>query len=211
VGSRNGARPWSVRVATSAGIQPLAAPERYCEDAGTKRPQRPDSDRNRGFNHRQKRFNLLEGALIVSETVSLDYEIKSPIERVWHALTNPATLMQWMFFETEDFQPVVGHHFQFRGKAATGWTGVVDCEVLVAEVPHRLSYRWVTAGQKDLHQTIVTWTLTAVDHGVTQLHLEQTGFDSAAKQEIGGARYGWTHQLDQLETLLSREGRVDEP
>lgn len=153
----------------------------------------------------------MEGALIVSETVSLDYEIKSSIERVWHALTNPATLMQWMFFETEDFQPVVGHHFQFRGKAATGWTGVVDCEVLAVEVPHRLSYRRVTAGQKDLHQTIVTWTLTAVDHGVTQLHLEQTGFDSTAKQEIGGARYGWTHQLDQLETLLTREGRVDEP
>lgn len=52
----------------------------------------------------------------MSETVSLDFELKSPIERVWHALTDPATLSQWTFFETNDFQPVVGHRFHFRGK-----------------------------------------------------------------------------------------------
>lgn len=139
----------------------------------------------------------------MSETVSLDYELKSPIERVWHALTDSAMLSRWMFFDADDFRPVVGHHFQFRGKAATGWTGIVDCELLEADAPHRLSYTWVTEGQMGRHRTTVTWTLTESDDGVTQLHLEQSGFDSAAKQEIGGAKYGWGRQLNQLKTLLT--------
>ncbi|NMP25214.1 SRPBCC domain-containing protein [Sulfobacillus harzensis] len=146
----------------------------------------------------------------MSETVLLDYEIESPIERVWHALTDPATLSQWMLFETNDFQPVVGRHFQFRGKAATGWTGIVNCEVLEADAPHRLSYTWVTEGQMGRHQTTVTWTLTESDNGVIRLHLEQSGFNSAAKQEIGGAKYGWTHQLNQLETLLASQDSTNE-
>ncbi len=141
----------------------------------------------------------------MSEVVFLDYELKSPIDRVWHALTDPATLSQWMFFDVDNFQPIIGHRFQFRGKAATGWNGVVDCEVLEALKPHRLSYTWQTEGQLGPHRTVVTWTLKSVDDGVTQLHLEHRGFQSEAKQEIGGAKYGWMHQLNQLQTLLTPE------
>lgn len=147
----------------------------------------------------------------MSETVSLDIELRSPIERVWHALTDASMLSSWMFFDAGDVQPVVGHTFQFRGKPSTGWTGVVDCEVLEAEAPHRLSYTWETEGQVGRHRTTVTWTLTESEGGVTRLHLEQSGFDREAKQEIGGAKYGWTHQLNALKNLLtpddpSREG-----
>ncbi len=136
------------------------------------------------------------------ETVSLAYEINRPIHRVWQALTDPAMLSQWMFFETSDFQATVGHTFQFRSKMEQ-WTGVIDCEVLAVEAPHRLSYSWATEGwQGGRHHTVVTWTLTESKPGITQLQLEQSGFDPAATQEIGGARYGWSHQLNQLQTLL---------
>ena len=146
----------------------------------------------------------------MNETVSLDYEIKSPIGRVWHALTDPATLAKWMLFETNDFQAVVGHHFQFHGKAATGWTGVVDCEVLKVDAPHWLSYTWMTEGQLGQHRTTVTWTLTASDNGATQIHLEQTGFDREATHEIGGAKYGWTLQLNQLRDPLTPQDNANE-
>lgn len=145
----------------------------------------------------------LEEGPPMSDTVVLDYEIKSSIERVWHALTDSASLSAWTFFDTNDFQPVVGHHFQFVGKEATGWTRMIDCEVLEADAPHRLSYTWVTEGQSGKHETIVTWTLTASGDGVTHLHLEQSGFDSQAQQEMSGAQYGWTHQLNQLKNLLA--------
>jgi len=139
----------------------------------------------------------------MSETVSLDFELKSPIQRAWHALTDSATLSKWMFFDTDDFQPVVGHKFEFHGKASTGWTTTVKCEVLEVEEPRRLAYTW--AIEAHMHHTLVTWTLTPVESGVTRLHLEQSGFASEAKQEIGGAKYGWTAQLNQLQNVLASQ------
>ena len=138
----------------------------------------------------------------MSETVELDVELRSPIERVWNALTDSATLSKWMLFKANDFRPVVGHTFQFRD--APGFEGAIDCEVTEVDEPHRLSYTWVTAGQDDQpHSTVVTWTLKEAEDGVTRLHLEQSGFRSEAKQEIGGARYGWMSMLDELQNVLT--------
>lgn len=138
----------------------------------------------------------------MSETVVLDVELKSPIERVWHALTDPATLSEWMLFKTNDFKPVAGHVFQFRD--APGWDGAVDCKVLEVEAPHRLSYTWETQGTDDQpHTTVVTWTLSQGEDGITRLHLEQHGFRREATQELAGAKYSWKHMLDQLQGVLA--------
>ena len=140
----------------------------------------------------------------MSETVVLDFELKSPIERVWHALTDSATLSQWMLFKSNDFKPVVGHAFQFSG--APGWDASINCEVVEVEQPHRLAYTWVSEVETNRrHATMVTWTLSEADGGVTRLHLEQSGFQSGAKQEIGGAKYAWKSMLDQLQSLLPSE------
>jgi hypothetical protein len=40
-----------------------------------------------------------------------------------------------------DFQPVVGHRFNFRATPMPNWNGLIDCEVLVVEPNSRLSYR----------------------------------------------------------------------
>jgi len=135
----------------------------------------------------------------VSETVSLDFELKSPIERVWHALTDAATLSQWMFFETDDFEPVVGHRFRMRGKA---YVGVIEGEILAVDAPHRLSFTWVTEGQLGPSATQVTWTLATAADGATRLHLEHSGFAREATRETAGAKHGWTAQIGQLQTLL---------
>ena len=39
-----------------------------------------------------------------------------------------------------DFQPVVGHRFNFRATSMAQWNGVTDCEVLIVEPNNRLSY-----------------------------------------------------------------------
>lgn len=136
----------------------------------------------------------------MSETVSLDVELNSPIARVWHTLTDGAMLSKWMMFEADDFQPVVGHQFQFRMEAGPDHTVIIDCEVLEVDEPHRLSYTWVTGPE---HRTTVTWILTESTDGGTRLQFEQSGFRSEAKQEIGGAKSGWTHMLEQLQNLLA--------
>ena len=138
----------------------------------------------------------------MSDTVVLDVEVKSPIDRVWHALTDPATLSEWMMFTTTDFKPVVGHPFQFQ--RTSGWSVTIDCQVTDVEKPHRLAYTWTTNGQDSQpHSTIVTWTLTQNGDDVTQVHLEQRGFRVGAKQEIGGARAGWKGMLEQLQNLVA--------
>ncbi|HET7274096.1 MAG TPA: SRPBCC domain-containing protein [Longimicrobiaceae bacterium] len=140
----------------------------------------------------------------MSETVKLDFEIQSPIARVWEALTDSATLSKWMMFKTNDFEPVVGHTFQFRD--APGYDGIIDGEVTMVDEPNRLSYTWTAPGQDgEPHSTLVTWSLSVGDGGVTKLHLEQSGFRSGAKQEIGGAKYGWMSMVEQLQTLLGAE------
>ncbi len=35
----------------------------------------------------------------MTKSVSLEVELKSPVERVWEVLTDPATLSKWMMFE----------------------------------------------------------------------------------------------------------------
>jgi uncharacterized protein YndB with AHSA1/START domain len=137
----------------------------------------------------------------MSESVVLNAELKSPIDRVWRAITDSATLSEWMMFKTNNFKPEVGHAFQFRD--APGYDGVIDCEVTEVDEPNTLAYTWSTMGEGDVpHTTVVTINLSEAN-GVTQLHLEQSGFRPDAKQETAGARYGWQMMLDQLQGVLA--------
>ncbi len=92
--------------------------------------------------------------------------------RVWRALTDSAELAQWLM--PNDFQPRLGHKFQFRTKPQPGWRGVVDCEVTELDEARRLTYTWT--GEPDKRGTKVTWTLEPVEGG-TKLRLEHTGFE----------------------------------
>jgi uncharacterized protein YndB with AHSA1/START domain len=55
-----------------------------------------------------------------------------PPEKLWRALTERPLLAQWMM--NNDFEPVVGHKFQFRAEPMPNWNGIVDCEVLVIDL-----------------------------------------------------------------------------
>lgn len=45
-----------------------------------------------------------------------------PPARVWRALTDPDELESWLM--ENDFQPRVGHRFQFRDEPRPGWRGI---------------------------------------------------------------------------------------
>ena len=101
----------------------------------------------------------------------LEFAITYPqdIELVWHAITDPEAIAQWLM--PNDFSAQVGHRFQFKTDPAPGFDGIVNCEVLTVEPPHNLSYSWEGGG----HQTVVTWSLERIPEG-TQVTLEQRGF-----------------------------------
>lgn len=93
-----------------------------------------------------------------------------PPERVWRALTSAEALAEWLM--PNDFEPRVGHKFQFRAKPGAGWDGIVNCEVLEVDEPRRLSYSW----RNNFIDTVLTFTLEPTAGG-TRLYLTQTGFD----------------------------------
>jgi uncharacterized protein YndB with AHSA1/START domain len=132
----------------------------------------------------------------MSSTVSLDFQYTTSIEKVWSALTDSSKLAKWVM--ENDFQPVVGHRFQFRAQPVGGWDGIIESEVLIVDAPHRLSYTWESAGQKNT----VTWTLEDLGDGKVNLHLEQTGITNP--QAFQGATYGWTRMCGELEKVLAQ-------
>ena len=127
-----------------------------------------------------------------TRTVVVEREVPYPPEKIWHALTQPHLIEEWLM--KGDFQPVVGHRFDFRAD----W-GAVDCQVLAVEPNKTLSYTWAAYGL----ESVVTWTLTPTRTG-THLRMEQSGFHPDQPRYYQGAKYGWQKSLADLEQVLAR-------
>lgn len=132
----------------------------------------------------------------MSLKLTLDFQYKTSIEKLWSALTDSNTLAKWVL--ENDFKPIVGHRFQFRNKPNEYWDGIIDGEVLVVEPPTLLSYTWAVGEEKHT----VTWTLQELGDGKVNLHLEQTGFSN--EYGLQGAKHGWSGWCKQLEKLLEQ-------
>ena len=122
-----------------------------------------------------------------------------PPEKLWRALTESPLLAQWMM--SNDFEPVVGHKFQFRADPQPNWNGVVDCEVLIVEPLQRLTYNWGVGGSESGLQWVVELTLTPTEGG-THLRMEQSGFGPGQQGAYQGAKYGWNKFIGNLERLV---------
>lgn len=133
--------------------------------------------------------------------VSLEFQLKSPVDKVWDALTDSNKLSQWIW--NNDFKPEVGHTFQFRAEPNEWWDGIVNGKVLVVEEPHKLSYEWASAGET----TTVTWTLEENADGTT-LRFKQDGFSEETKSYPGALERSvssWTEFVDKLRSLLGED------
>jgi uncharacterized protein YndB with AHSA1/START domain len=130
-----------------------------------------------------------------TKTLVIERDVPHPQEKIWRALTQSALVEEWLM--KNDFQPVVGHRFNFRSTPVPGWDGVIACEVLLVEPKSRLSYSWGTMGMVSL----VAWTLTPTKDG-THVRMEQTGFRSEQDAAYKGATYGWTKFIGNLERVV---------
>jgi uncharacterized protein YndB with AHSA1/START domain len=133
-------------------------------------------------------------AATATQTLVIEREMPHSPEKVWRALTETSLIEQWLMMN--EFQPVVGHKFNFRSTPVPGWNGIIDSEVLAVEPKSRLAYRWASMGL----ETVVTWTLTPTGSG-THLRMEQSGFPSEDDRAYKGAKYGWTNFVGGLERV----------
>ena len=137
-----------------------------------------------------------------SRALVVEREMPHPPEKIWRALTQGALIEEWLM--KNDFQPVIGHRFNFRATPMPHWNGVVDCQVLAVEPNRLLSYRWDASGAEAAGglKTIVTWTLIATKGG-TLLRMEQSGFRPEDENNYQGANYGWQRYLGALERVAA--------
>ncbi len=81
-----------------------------------------------------------------TRSLIVEREMPHAPEKVWRALTQGPLIADWLM--SNDFQPVVGHRFNFRAPPMPNWNGVTDCEVLVVEPQQPLSYSWSASGDE---------------------------------------------------------------
>jgi uncharacterized protein YndB with AHSA1/START domain len=125
-----------------------------------------------------------------TRSVVVERELPHSVEKVWRALTQGPLLEEWLM--KNNFEPVVGHRFEFRAD----W-GSVEGQVLAIEPHKALSYTWEAFGLK----SVVNFTLTATNAG-THLRVEQAGFRPEQQQAYQGAKYGWQKFLGDLERVV---------
>jgi uncharacterized protein YndB with AHSA1/START domain len=115
-------------------------------------------------------------------------------EEVWEYLTKPVLIEQWL--GKTDFQPIVGHKFQFTSP----YGNHSYCEVLEVKPFTRLSYSWQKNSSKDNKpfNSKVIWTLVPGERG-TELQLVHDGF--TAMEDVSAHENGWNICLEQLEKL----------
>jgi uncharacterized protein YndB with AHSA1/START domain len=133
-----------------------------------------------------------------SESLSFEFDLRHPPEKVWRALTDPALLSQWLLPIVElKLEP--GTAFTFKTEPHPGWDGTVNCRILEIEPQRKISYAWSVP----FLDTVVTFILTPTPSG-TRLSLVQSGFKPDQKQNFAGARYGWKLMGGKLVELLER-------
>lgn len=137
------------------------------------------------------------------KTVEYDH----PPERVWRALTTSEILARWLM--PNDFEPRLGHRFEFRADPGPGFDGVVACEVLEFEPPHHMVWGW-RGGPID---TTVHFRLEPRPDGGTTLHFEQRGFRGPlgliVRKILGAGFHKMYHQ--RLPAELDRLAAEDAP
>jgi uncharacterized protein YndB with AHSA1/START domain len=129
----------------------------------------------------------------------------NPPEAVWEYLTNSELMALWLM--KNDFQPVVGHDFQFKTNPLPqfDFDGIVYCKVLEIVPNKKLVYSWKGGPAKDeiSWDTIVEWILIEKNNG-TELQLTHSGFENVEKLPIYyGFQDGWLKNMQKINKLLN--------
>ncbi len=123
-----------------------------------------------------------------------------PIERVWHALTDPVMIERWLM-KPDGYEAQVGARFTLGDAPRAGCRGHVECEVLELSPPRRIVWSWRGAEDPAITRLIIE---LEDDGEGTRLTLSHTG--ESDERTVRKTTGGWTEKLAALDELLSQGG-----
>ncbi len=104
--------------------------------------------------------------------------------KVWRALTEPALVARWLAESDALSGASTEAGARFTLKAPLDGAGDVACEILDAEPPHLLRWRWRSRRDDETLDTVVSFALTPLADGGARLTINHQGFAAnAAKTE----------------------------
>lgn len=132
-----------------------------------------------------------------------------PPEVVWEYLTKPELIELWLM--KNNFQPKVGHDFQFRTNPLPNFNfdGIVHCKVVQITPCQKLSYSWKGGpgqGQITL-DSVVVWTLVPKEGG-TELVLEHSGFMESNELMYTIMTEGWIKNIQRIGDLIKNKPEI---
>ena len=141
----------------------------------------------------------------MTKSIRHQFFFPHPKETVWEYLTKAELLEQWLM--KNNFQPIVGHDFQFKTNPipSLDFDGVCHCRVLEIVPFKKLSYSWKGgSGKGDITlDTVVVWKLEPKDKG-TELFLEHSGFGKGEHLNFyPGMTDGWMKNVNKIMNLLN--------
>ncbi|MES2513783.1 MAG: SRPBCC domain-containing protein [Bacteroidota bacterium] len=133
-----------------------------------------------------------------------EFNYKTPVHKVWLALTDTQQMKRWYFPQLQKFEPIVGFEFQFEDSGAA-----YQKEWIVTKVTEgkTLAHSWTYKGYTGNSE--VTFDLFA-EGDSTRLRITQTNLDSFPDHpHFSKQRFedGWDTLLGQnLKYLLEHTG-----
>ena len=135
----------------------------------------------------------------MKDKVELDITYPHSPDEVWNALTDPASLRDWLM--PGDFKPLIGFRFRFDRADAEPVRG----KVIEVEPSRLLAYTWDDG--ESTEPSVVCWTLDPVEGG-TRVRLEHRYVETPVVNCIPmpwyfNWRYALRHSLPGLLALLA--------
>jgi uncharacterized protein YndB with AHSA1/START domain len=141
---------------------------------------------------------------VIPSTVEKEILIKAPVEVVWHLLTEPDQIRQWLADEAEI-------ELRVGGTGAVTFKGhdVYQMQVEAVEPPRRFAFRWVRRPGLILRNdnSLLVEFILEPENGSTRLRVVESGFDAIDWSDEERAKYaedhgnGWQHRLGLLRDL----------
>ncbi|MDC8831479.1 SRPBCC domain-containing protein [Alteromonas gilva] len=133
------------------------------------------------------------------DAITRTLEFPLPVERVWHAVTEPAEVVKWFgSHATYELKEGAAGFFEWENECA----GKIAMKIETIRPFSYFAWRWMQEPEQAFNHatsTLVEWQLTKTTTG-TRLTMTESGFAALKQQQLN--TQGWQIELSDLQQYL---------